>query len=160
VVDTTGDPVIAVGIAPTAVAGKVLALVGREVGLLEAGVVAIDRAHHPGPGPGDAEIAGGLAFEHLAVGVDDLRRHAEERPRRRARLQLGRAGQRRDQDAAGFGLPPGIDDRAAVLANHAIVPFPGFRIDRLADRAEQAQALARGFFHWLVAALHQCADRG
>ena len=101
-----------------------------------------------------------LAFQHLAVGIDDLRHHAEERLRRRARLQLGRAGQRRDQDAAGLGLPPGIDDRAAVVADHAVIPLPGFRIDRLADRAEQAQRLARGLLHRLVAALHQRADRG
>src|SRR4051794_19127270 len=45
VVDAPGDPVITVGIAPAAVAGEVLALVGREISLLEAGVVAIDRAH-------------------------------------------------------------------------------------------------------------------
>ena len=69
-------------------------------------------------------------------------------------------GQRRDQNAAGLGLPPGVDDRAAVIADHAIIPFPGFGIDRLADRAEQAQRGARGLFHRLVARLHQRADRG
>jgi hypothetical protein len=41
VVDAAGDPVIAIGIAPAAVAGEVLALVGREIGLLETDVVAI-----------------------------------------------------------------------------------------------------------------------
>ena len=56
------------------------------------------------------------------------------------------AGQRRDQDAAGLGLPPGVDDRAAAVADDAVVPEPGFGIDRLADRAEQAQRLARGVF--------------
>src|ERR1700752_594700 len=98
IVDAPGDPVIAVLIAPTAVAGEVFALVGREVGLLEAGVVAIDGAHHSGPGSGYAEVARGLAFKHLTVGVDDLRRHPEERPRCRTGLQLGCAGQGRDQD--------------------------------------------------------------
>ena len=102
----------------------------------------------------------GFAFQHLAVGIDDLGHHAEERPRRRTRLEFGRAGQRRDQDAAGLGLPPGIDDRAALVADHAVIPFPGFRVDRFADRAEQPQALARGLLHRLVAALHQRADRG
>jgi hypothetical protein len=72
--------------------------------------------------------------------------------RRRARLQLGGAGQRRDQDAAGLGLPPGVDDRAAAVADHAVIPFPGFRIDRLADRAEQPQLLRGGLLHRLVAA--------
>ena len=71
-----------------------------------------------------------------------------------------RAGQRRDQNAAGLGLPPGIDDRAAVVADHAVIPFPGFGIDRLADRAEQPQRGARGLLHRRIAGLHQGADRG
>ena len=62
-------------------------------------------------------------------------------------LSVGRAGQRRDQDAAGLGLPPGVDDRAAAVADHAVIPLPGFRIDRLADRAEQPQRGARGLLH-------------
>ncbi len=70
------------------------------------------------------------------------------------------AGQRRDQDAAGLGLPPGVDDRAAPVADHAVVPQPGFGIDRLADRAEQAQALACRLLHRRLALAHQGADRG
>ena len=100
------------------------------------------------------------AFQHLAFGIDDLRHHAEERLRRRAGLEPGRAGKRRDQDAAGLGLPPGIDDRAAAVADDAVIPFPGFGIDRLADRAEKPQRCARGLLHRLVARLHQRADRG
>ena len=98
--------------------------------------------------------------EHLPVGVDDLRQDAEERPRRRAGFSLVAPGQRRDQDAAGFGLPPGVDDRAATVADDAVIPFPGFRIDRLADRAEQAQRGAAGLLHRLFARAHQRADRG
>src|SRR3546814_1123234 len=49
---------------------------------------------------------------------------------------------RSDHDAAGFSLPPGIDDRAAPVADHVVVPQPGFGIDRLADAAEQAQGAA------------------
>ena len=71
-----------------------------------------------------------------------------------------RAGQRRDQDAAGLGLPPGIDDRAAAVADHAVIPFPRFGIDRLADRAEQPQRGARSLLHRRIAGLHQGADRG
>ena len=97
--------------------------------------------------------------QHLAVGIDDLRHDAEERPRRRAGLEPGRAGQRRDQDAAGLGLPPGIDDRAAPVADDAVIPFPSLGIDRLADRAEQPQRCARGLLHRRVARLHQRADR-
>ena len=113
VVDPAGDPVIAVGVAPAAVAGEILALVGGEIGLHEAVVVAVDRAHLAGPAVGDAQVALAGAVEHLAVGVDDLGPDAEEGPGRRAGLEPGRAGQRRDQDAAGFGLPPSVDDRGS-----------------------------------------------
>src|SRR5258708_40238232 len=61
---------------------------------------------------------------------------------------------------AGLGLPPGIDDRAAFVADDPMIPFPRFRIDRFADGAEQAKRFARGPLHRLVAALHQRADRG
>jgi hypothetical protein len=56
VIDAAGDPVIAVFVAAAAVAGEVLALVGREVGLHEALVVAIDRAHLAGPAVGDDRL--------------------------------------------------------------------------------------------------------
>ena len=92
--------------------------------------------------------------------VDDLRDNAEEGPRGGAGLELGRARQRRDQNAAGLGLPPGVDDRAAAVADHPVIPLPGFGIDRLADRAEQAQTRPRGLLHRRVARLHQRADRG
>ena len=41
-----------------------------------------------------------------------------------------------------------------------MIPLPGFRIDRLADRTEQPQRRAGGFLHRPVARLHQRADRG
>ena len=41
-----------------------------------------------------------------------------------------------------------------------MIPLPGFRIDRLADRAKQPQRRARGLFHRRIAGLHQRADRG
>src|SRR3546814_13948703 len=91
VVDATGDPVVAVGVAPAAGTAEVLAGIGREVGLHEALMVAVDRAHLARPGVGDAEVALGGAFELLALGIDDDGSHAEERPRGRARLQIGSA---------------------------------------------------------------------
>src|SRR5690606_34682952 len=114
VVDAAGDPVVAIGVAAAAVTGEVLVRIGREIGLLEALVVAIDRAHLAGPAVGDDEVALAGAFQNLALGIDDFRLHAEEGAGGRAGLEPGRAGQRRDQDAAGLGLPPGVDDRAAI----------------------------------------------
>src|SRR5262249_8156695 len=160
VVDTAGDPIIAVLIASAAVTREVLARIGLEVGVNVALVVAIDRAHLAGPAIRDAEIAGGGAFLQLALGIDDLRDDAEERPRRGARFKLGGARQRRYQNAARLGLPPGVDDGATAIADHAMIPLPRFRIDRLADRAEEPQARARGALHRAVAGLHQRADRG
>ena len=43
-------------------------------------------------------------------------------------------------DAAGLGLPPGVDDRAAAAADLLVVPHPGLGIDPFADAAQQAQA--------------------
>jgi hypothetical protein len=42
--------------------------------------------------------------------------------------------------AAGFGLPVGVDDRAAALADVLVVPDPRFGVDGLADGAEELQA--------------------
>ena len=79
-------------------------------------------------------------LDRLAVAlVDHLGLDPGKRLRRRAGLGRGDPRQRRDHDRAGLGLPPGVDDRAAFAADHLVVPEPGLRVDRLADRAEQAQ---------------------
>ncbi len=49
------------------------------------------------------------------------------------------AGDGGDEDGAGFGLPPGVDDGAAVVADLVAVPHPGFGIDGFADGAEEAE---------------------
>src|SRR5439155_2985370 len=139
IIDPAGDPIEAVSVAARSVTGEIEPLEGREIGFDEAFVVAIDGSHHTGPGARETEIAFGGAVETLAFAIDDDRLASEERPRRRSRLQRRRARDRGDQDPAGLGLPPGADDRAALLADMVVVPQPGFRIDRLADRAEQTQ---------------------
>ena len=119
VVDAAGDPVVAVLVAAAAVAGEVEAGEGAEVRLAEAIRVAVDAAHDSRPGRDEAEVAGAGAFEHLALVVHHHRLDAEERQRGRAGLLVDRAGQRRDQDAAGLRLPPGVHHRAAPVADHA-----------------------------------------
>ena len=69
-------------------------------------------------------------------------------------------GQRAHHDAAGFGLPPGIDDRAAAAADLAVVPHPGLGIDPLAHGAQQAQARQIVLVDPVVAPLDEGADRG
>ena len=123
-----------------AVTGKVATFVCGEIGLDETVVVAIDGAHLAGPGIEDHKIAVGGALQHRSFRVNQGRANAEERPRRRTGLEVGGAGQGRDENAAGLGLPPGIDNRAAAVADNAIVPFPGFRIDRLTNGTKQPEA--------------------
>ena len=113
-----------------------------------------------GPGIGDDQIALAGPLLDIAGSVDDLRNDAEEGPCRRAGLELDRSGQRRDKNAASLGLPPRVDDRAAALADDPVIPLPSFGIDRLADRAEQAQRRAACLLHRLLARAHQRADRG
>src|SRR3984893_5327536 len=160
IVDPTGNPIIAIGIAPTAVAGEIFARICREVGLHEALVVAVDRAHLSRPGIRDAQISLGDPLLHPALRVDDLRLNTEEWPRCRAGLEPGGTGQRRNQDAAGFGLPPLIDDGAAPIPDDAVIPLPGLRIDRLPDAPKQPQARARSLLYRRVAALHERPDCG
>ena len=136
VVDAPGDPVIAVPIATRAVAGEVLAGISSEVGAHEASVVAEDCARLTRPGVGDDQVSLARAFLNVARSIDDLGNDAKERLRRRPGLELGRPGQRRDEDAAGLGLPPGVDDRAAIIPDNPVIPFPGLRIDRFADRTQ------------------------
>src|SRR4029077_3678508 len=121
-------------------------------------------AHLPRPRAREAQIALADAprrpWEPVALAIDDDRLAPEKRPRRGAGLQWCRAGDRGDQDAAGLGLPPGIDDRTAFFADLFVVPHPGLGIDRLADRAENADRLAAGLLHIALALAHQRADRG
>ena len=85
---------------------------------------------------------------------------AGQRQRAGTRLERNCAGHGRDHDGAGLGLPPGIDDGAAALADDAVVPFPGRGIDRFADRAEQPEARKIVRIRPLIALANQGADRG
>ena len=69
-------------------------------------------------------------------------------------------GQGGHQMAAGFGLPPGVDDRAAALADDVVVPVPGFGVDRFAHGAQQCAGCTDRTFRQTRALAHQRADRG
>ncbi len=158
IVDAAGDPVVTVLVAPRAVAREILAGELTEVGVEEALMIAVDRAHLSRPTVEHAEIADGLALADVAFVIADRRLDAEERQCRGAGLERSRTGQRCQQDAAGLGLPPGIDNRAAAVADHVVIPLPGFRIDRLTDRAEQAKALSRATLDRGIAVAHERTD--
>ena len=99
-------------------------------------------------------------LELVALGVDDDRLDAEQRTGGGAGLELRAARERGDHHAAGLGLPPGVDDGAARIADHVVVPLPGLRVDGLAHGAEDAHARAAGALDEVVALAHQGPDRG
>ena len=68
--------------------------------------------------------------------------------------------QRRDHDHPRLGLPPRVDDRAALAADVLVVPDPRLGVDRLADRPEQPQRRQVVLRRVLRAPLHVRADRG
>src|SRR5208282_1477321 len=122
VVDPAGQPIEPVLIPASAVPGKIEPRKGRKIGLHEASMIAEHRAHHSRPRAGEAKVAFAWTVDMLAVIVDDDGLDAKERPRRGARLQRRSARDRSDQNSAGFGLPPGINDRAALIADMIVVP--------------------------------------
>ena len=161
VVDASRDPVVTVFVPAAAVPGEVVALVLCEVGLLEALMIAPHRARLARPRRGQAERSRhAIALEHATgLGFEHDRPDAEERQRGGARLGRRHTRQRCDQDAAGLGLPPRVDHGAAARADDIVVPAPDLGIDRLADRAEHAQAAPRVTLHRLVARLCDGSQR-
>src|SRR5581483_2704821 len=123
VVDTTQQPEVAVVVDLAAVAREVAALEARPVRLLVALGIAVDASEHPRPRAGQREVAA-APFDLVALLVDHLGTDAGQWEGRRAGLEGGGARQRRDHDAAGLGLPPRVDDRAAAGADVLPVPDP------------------------------------
>ena len=136
VIDAAGNPVVAVFIAQHAVACHVIAGEPPEIGIDESPVVCVNSAHDTGPGCFDAEIpACGVAFYFVACLVQNHGFDAEERERRGARFHRGCCGQGSHQNAAGFGLPPRINDGASVFADGVVIPEPFRFLNRFAYRA-------------------------
>ena len=70
------------------------------------------------------------------------------------------AGDGSDHDGTGLGLPPGVDDGAALLADHAVIPHPGLGVDGFADGAEEAKRGERVPKDELVSPLDEGANGG
>ena len=109
----------------------------------------------------DDEIAAGVrAGDRLAAIVDDVRIDTGQGLGTGSGLGSRDAGKWRNHDRAGFGLPPGINDRTAAAADHTLVPDPRLRIDGLADAAEEPQPRQVVTRRQLIAELHHRAYRG
>src|SRR3712207_6518775 len=135
----THDPEVSVRVAPRAVAREVDAVDLGEILFPVALVVAPDGAEHRGPRALDDEVSALVRAGLGAVLRHDGGLDAGQRAGGRAGLRGRRAGQRRDHDGARLGLPERVHDGAAPLADDLAVPHPRLGVNRLADRAQQAQ---------------------
>ena len=158
VIDAPRDPEVTILVADGAIAREVVlttpaAPVGFEVALL----VAVDAAHDTRPGASDGEdaVVGLVALFVEHGGIDTKEGQG-------GRAWLGRSAARdgRDHVAAGLGLPPSVDDGAALGADQLVIPEPGLGVDGLAYRAEQAQRGEVMLGHPVIAPLHEGADSG
>ena len=133
IVEAADDPEVSLFVATGAVACGVEAFVIGPVGFFVAVLVAIDRADHRWPWFADHEAAVLVGFAFLAGIVEDGGIDAEEGQGCGAGLAGGGTGQGGDHDRAGFGLPPGVDDRAFAAADFLVIPVPCFGVNRFAD---------------------------
>ena len=135
IIDASHDPEISVLIFARAVAGEVHAGNLRPVLLHIAVGIAIDGAQHSRPGLLEDQESAGAEGDRLAIHSHNFGNDAGKWSRGRSRLGSNRAGQRRDHDLSGFGLPPCVHYRATIVADDFAIPHPGFGIDRFADGA-------------------------
>src|SRR5690606_33501685 len=131
---------VAVVVAPGAVTGEVDVLDLAPVLVAVAVIVAVHGAQHAWPRTAHDEVAALASRDFVAVGVDHSGVDAEHRDASRARLTGVDTRQGGDHDAAGLGLPPSIDDGAAVATYHAPVPHPRLGVDGLTHGADETQA--------------------
>ena len=113
VVDAADDAKHAVGIASGTITGEVLALEGAEVDVATTLVVAVGGADHGRPRAVDAEVAFGLPFQGVALAIHQHGADAGQGISGVGRLHGAVRSEAADEDAAGLGLPPGVDQRAA-----------------------------------------------
>ncbi len=158
VVHASHDPEVAVFVFAGAVAGEVDPGNLRPVLAFVAFGIAVDVAQHPGPRTLDHEEATGTERDRFAVECDNVGHNPREGLGRGTRLGRNRAGNGRDHDLPGFRLPPGIDDRAAVVSDDFAIPHPRFRINGLADGPQQAQRIQLVLLRPLFAPLDESAD--
>ena len=76
-----------------------------------------------------------------------------------ARLHRLQGGQRGAEEAAGLGLPPGVDDDRLALADLGVVPAPHLGLDRLAHRGHVLEVVVV-LLRLLRADLAQLPDGG
>src|SRR5215212_763180 len=139
VVHPTGYGVVAVLVAPGAVAGEVDVAVLGPVGLLVAPGVLVERAEHAGPRFFYHEVAGSCALDLVPLIVVEAGLDAGEREGGAAGLQGRDTGQGGDHDPTRLRLPPGVHDRAPTTAHVLAVPHPRPGVYRLTHGSQEPQ---------------------
>ena len=140
IVHSPHEPVEAFLVDPGTVSREVRAREPLEVGRAEPVRFAVDAAHDPRPGPADDQESPFVRFALGAVLPHDPGVHPRERHGGRTRLGRNGPGERRDENSAGLGLPPGVDHGAPLLADDRVVPHPGLGVYRLTHGAEDPEA--------------------
>src|SRR4030095_10996665 len=125
VVDATHDPKITVPVSARAVAGKVNTVDLRPVLLPVPFVITINCSQHGRPRSREHEIAAFIRADGFAVAGHHICGDAREWPGSGTGFRRSRAGQRTDHDRTGFGLPPGVHNRATFFSDDAVIPRPG-----------------------------------
>src|SRR6185503_18605630 len=138
IVDASDDPKISIRIAFGRVAGCIFAGILAPILTHITVRVTVNGPQHRWPCILQYEVSFRVIGNGFAAFVHDFGLLSKEGTRTRAGFQRHNRS-RRDHERAGLCLPPGVNDRQLIFANHAVIPLPGFRVDRLTDRAEQAQ---------------------
>src|SRR5262245_13983807 len=116
VVNATQQPEVTVFVALGAVAGEIdVAPPPVPILFYVAIHVAVDAPQHSGPWLREGEEAA-PHIDRCPIVATNLGRDARERAGGRSRLGSSDAGERRDHDVPGFGLPPRIDDWTPLAA--------------------------------------------
>ena len=141
VVDAPDDPEVAVLVLARGVADEVDVLAELvPVGLDEAVVLLVERAQHRRPRPAQRRAGPARCRRpRRSSSTTAASMPGSGLPAEPGLVVRAAPGSVVIMMRAGLGLPPGVDDRAALAADHLVVPEPGLRVDRLADRPEQPQ---------------------
>ncbi len=147
IIDPAGDPVIAIRITSAAITGEVIAFEIREIGFHKPVVIAVNGAHLTGPAVFDTQHTFGFGAGQLCPVVGS--RITGCTPKNGFVAEPGLVvvapGKRGQKVTAGFGLPPGVDDRAITFSNHVMIPVPSLWIDRLPDGPKSFRLLKSHF---------------
>ena len=160
IVDAPQQPEVAVFILFRAVTGEVHSRETAPV-LFDVPVgIAINAAQHRRPGFSEHQVPALAGTDGFPLLIQNLCGDARERSRRRPGFQGRDPRQRRDEDHAGLGLPPGVHDRTPPAPDVLVVPDPGFGIDRFPHGPQQPQRRQVSPGRIVRTPLHECPDGG